>query len=253
MRTRAVGLVLLLMAGLLGLPRVATAQTPAELLVVVRAEGTAELLRNAQVSVVELGTGGLTDAQGEFRRGGLLPGLVTVEISSVGYGTVRTQVRLQGGATAMLQVTLGVAPVEQAPIEVRSRRGDTRTLQEYYSRLDRGGSAGHIIPRERIESLRPRQFSDLLRDIPNLRLDCSNWQHCSLSMRQVPVTGVTGDCPVQFYVNGIYQPYPDVNLLDPDHIEGVEVYPHAHGAPARYLMRKNARCGIVLVWLRRSW
>ncbi|MGK7313115.1 MAG: carboxypeptidase regulatory-like domain-containing protein [Candidatus Longimicrobiales bacterium M2_2A_002] len=235
---------------LLAVPAWAAAQDDARLRVIVRAGDTMEPLTNAQVALVELQAGGLTDAEGRFRRSGLLPGEVTVVISSVGYEPVQVAVQLEEGRVTIVEANLRVEPVEQEPIEVRAVRGDTRSIQEFYQRAERGGG-GYYLMREDIEQLRPRDFSDLFRPFPSLRLDCSNWDHCELSTRSAAITGVTGDCPIQFYVNGVYQPYTDVNLMQPQHIEGVEIYPRGRGAPGRYTMRLSSRCGVVLVWLRR--
>ena len=240
------------MAGLalLAVPAWATAQDDARLRVVVRAGDTMEPITNAQVALVELQAGGLTNAEGRFSQSGLLPGEVTVLISSVGYAPVQVAVQLEAGKVTTVEANLRVEPVEQDPIEVHAVRGDTRSIQEFYQRAERGGG-GYYLMREDIERLRPRDFSDLFRPFPGLRLDCSNWDHCELSTRSAAITGVTGDCPIQFYVNGVYQPYTDVNLMEPDHIEGVEIYPRGRGAPGRYTMRLSSRCGVVLVWLRR--
>ena len=227
----------------------ARAQDAAQLLVVVRTEDTDAPLANASVQIVELAAGGMTNAEGRFLRTGLLPGRITVSIEHPGYQTARAVVGLDAGKRTRVDAVLGVAPVEHEPVEVRSRRGRTQAFREFYDRVERRGG-GHFITRERIEEARPRQFSELLREIPNMRLDCSNWQQCKLLTRGAPLSGVTRDCPVQFYVNGVYQPYSDINMLSPNHIEGVEVYPRGRGAPGRYTMRRNARCGIVLVWLR---
>lgn len=235
---------------LLAVPAWAAAQDDAQLRVLVRAGDTLEPLTNAQVALVELQAGGLTNDEGRFHQSGLLPGEVTVLISSVGYEPVQVAVELEAGKVTIVEANLRVEPVEHEPIEVRAVRGDTRSIQEFYQRAERGGG-GYYLMREDIERLRPRDFSDLFRPFPSLRLDCSNWDHCELSTRSAAVTGVTGDCPIQFYVNGVYQPYTDVNLMEPDHIEGVEIYPRGRGAPGRYTMRLSSRCGVVLVWLRR--
>lgn len=120
---------------------------------------------------------------------------------------------------------------------------------------------GHSITRDEIERSQARHFSDLLRTVPGVDLFCAGiTETCQAVVRAAPATasmdmrtawapGGGPACPVQYYVDNVYQPYNDVNVLRPDEIEAVKIYAHGHQAPARFSMRW-ARCGVVLVWLR---
>lgn len=222
---------------------------------------TGEPIAGAVVEVPGTPMAALTDDAGRATLHRLANGPQHVTVRHFGYRAVRRPVVLEPGQTYQLAFTLEPDPVPLAEVRVRAqRRMPSGAALGFHRRLETG--IGRFITRQDIEEHRPRRFADLLRMIPGLRLNCNSIAgSCELATRSSPASLSTdmrasrgsqadNSCPVQYYVDGLYQPYDNVNALRPEDIEAIEVYAHGHQAPARYSMRKNARCGVVLVWMR---
>ncbi len=239
-------------------------QTPSTLILSVFDAATYRPLPGAQVTLSPSRAGGVTDAAGALRIAGLAPGAYTVRVRFLGYRGVEQEISLGAGAALERQIFLEVAPVELAEVrvETRARRIIPGAMQEFETRRERG--IGRFITRADIDRQRPRQFSDLMRLIPGMRLSChAIGSGCRLGVNSAPESQsperdhlqgsnatVNASCPIQYYVDGVYQPYDDINEIRPDDVQGIEIYAHGQGAPARYSVRKSARCGVVLIWMR---
>jgi TonB-dependent Receptor Plug Domain len=199
------------------------------------------------------GTRTRTDAGGRA----LLPlrhGRETLVVRRIGYADQQREVAPGGGA---LEVALAPAPVAVGGVEATSRRMPlSPPLQRFYQRLDRG--RGSFVTREQIERRKPRRLTDLFREIPGVRVantsrgDRLVMTGATPAMYRVDPRWEAGDCPVQYYLDGVsYQPdFAGVpNDVRPDEVEGIEVYRRLSEVPVEY-RRRGAECGVVLIWLK---
>lgn len=235
------------------------------LLVHVRSDRSGTALADAEVLIDEGDVIGVTDASGTFRATGLSIGEHRVRVRYLGYRTEEAVVKLEAGRASETTVVLRVEPIRLDSIRVVTYRSTLAYNMRAFNERKRRGN-GYFITRAQIERAKPHAFSDLLRMVPGMRLDCDSFLgRCSAGMRSAPPSGMVTvhegsilgpmraeGCPIQYYVDGHYEPYPNVNDLNPRNIQAVEVYVHGAQAPAQYSLRKNARCGVVLVWLRMS-
>ena len=207
----------------------------------------------AEAEVWVGGTRTLTDAAGRA----LLPlrgARETVLVRRLGYGDERREV---AAGAAPLEVALAPAPVAVEAVEATGRRAPmSPPLQRFYERMDRG--RGSFVTREQIERRKPRRLTDLFREIPGVRVantsrgDRLVMTGATPAMYRVDPRWEAGDCPVQYYLDGVsYQPdFAGVpNDVRPDEVEGIEVYRRLSEVPVQY-RRRGAECGVVLIWLK---
>lgn len=242
--------------------RIAAQDVGSTVLVMVTSAETGEPLRGAAVEVGGTSLAAVTDADGRAILHRLASGTQEIGVRHLGYLSQTRPVTLEAGRGYSLAFSLQADPLPLEELRVKAtRRMPSGAALGFHRRVERG--IGNFITREEIERHRPRRFSDLLRMVPGLRLACDSFADiCELQMRAAPPSmsnmdmraarssGADSSCPVQYYVDGVYQPYGNVNALRPDDLEAVEIYAHGHQAPARYSVRKNARCGVVLIWTR---
>jgi hypothetical protein len=175
-------------------------------------------------------------------------------VRRIGYGD---QLREITSGAATLEVALEPMAVAMAGVEATGRRMPmSPPLQRFYNRLDRGH--GSFVTREQIERRKPRRLTDLFREIPGVRVantsrgDRLVMTGATPAMYRVGPRWEAGDCPVQYYLDGVsYQPdFAGVpNDVRPDEVEGIEVYRRLSEVPVEY-RRRGAECGVVLIWLK---
>lgn len=157
-----------------------------------------------------------------------------------------------------LEIRLDREAVLLAPLEVVARRrSESQVLQDFEARKDRG--MGHYITRQEIERVSPSRVTDLLVELPGVRLRSSG----TGLRRVVQMSRARGvlQCPTQVYVDGIRlntnagPPEAQIVAIDdyvsPGSVEGIEVYRGLSTVPAEFL-NEYADCGVVAIWTRRG-
>ncbi|HET6231704.1 MAG TPA: TonB-dependent receptor plug domain-containing protein [Longimicrobiaceae bacterium] len=215
----------------------------------VTASVTGEPLRGAEVRipasrrVLSTGDSGTVDIPG------LLVGRHVVEVRMLGYATRRVEARVESSSPTTVAVTLDVDPVEMAALtaEAEKRTWGTRMLESrgFYDRQRLG--TGRFITRDQIATQKTPSMPDLLRRFLNMRF--SDSQNGSIqSTSRTPLRG-TGRCSPLYYVDGIFQFNLDLQTINPESVEGIEVYRGSSETPNAYRQR-DARCGAILIWTR---
>ena len=190
------------------------------------------------------------------------PGTYSFEVLRMGYQPVYTeQFAIAAGADAVnLTVTLPNAPVILDPATVEGERQPFAPgpLEGFYERKRRGW--GIQLDREEIEAKAPVQFTDILRNLPGVRVVGLGGNRYEVRMAGATPKFRRGSlatpdpCDPTYYVDGIiYKPDPDygINEIMVFDVGAVEVYRRASETPAEFL-NSDSRCGVVVIWTRRG-
>ncbi|MEJ2678304.1 MAG: Plug domain-containing protein [Gemmatimonadota bacterium] len=161
------------------------------------------------------------------------------------HGFFRVELRLDRNAVLL------------APLEVIAWSGhrESPVLANFRYRVAHGH--GHYITRAEIQKRNPARVTDLLEELPGVRLQSSG-QGLRRVVRMARTSAV--NCPTQIWVDGfLVNPQgvlpPGVSdftiddVVHPDDVEGIEVYSGLSTVPPEFLNRW-ARCGVVAIWTR---
>jgi hypothetical protein len=219
---------------------------------VVVEEITGHAISGALVIIAETGDSAVADRDGRFAFTARRAGIFAVEARQLGFRPVRATFELDVGESAEITFTLAAEATALPEVVVEGTPLVHPSMVEFFRRKAEGH--GHFITREDIERERPMLMSDLLDQVPGVRIDCKLGRQCWIDMgRAQPSLVGRSVCHVQYFVDGVRYGSPaeevDINSFRPEDIEGVEVYRGASGVPPRYTGR-DARCGVVLIWLR---
>jgi hypothetical protein len=202
-----------------------------------------------------------TDEQGAFLHTRLHPGEFRIRVRHVGYEEV-TSPRwwIETGEVLTVVLRVDAQAVLLAPLEVIARsRVVSPVLAGFHERMRRG-LGGVYFGRADIEARNPMRITDLLAEVPGLRLQGSSSfgdprrDEVVTFSRALP--GAGGPCPVQVFLDGVPAnrrgtEVPLDALASPGILEGIEVYRGLSGVPPEFLS-PEARCGVVALWTRRG-
>lgn len=201
----------------------------------------------------------VADDNGNFVLSRLPAGSFRLRATRIGYARALTPYwRIEQGEVLTVVVYLDPDAVLLAPLEIRAvERSASPVLTGFYRRLERR-NGGHFITRDEIERRHPSQITDLLADVPGVRLSVggigANSRVVSLA-RAIPFS--RGECPVQIWVDGLLasrNPSIDVpldELATPNILEGIEIYRGLSTIPPEFVT-PEARCGVIALWTRRG-
>jgi outer membrane cobalamin receptor len=134
------------------------------------------------------------------------------------------------------------------PLIVTSRREVPLQYVGFYRRSRSG--MGRFVTREDIERRRPIRTTDMLQMMPRVSLTNLNGGFAGTQVVTMRGTG-GGLCIPNVYVDGMpHMSAEDINTLQPDDIDGIEVYTSPAMTPAEY--QRNTSCGAILFWLRKD-
>jgi hypothetical protein len=215
---------------------------------------TLEPVEAVNVVFGTLGLQRLTDTEGTFVFPRVEPGSHELVLEHLAYGTRRDTVVVRGGELINVEVRMAVRPIELEPLTVTlERRPLPPKMHGFYDRMDRGW--GNFITRERIESRQPVRITQMLGDLPGVRLvHLSAGRYMPILRNQVRfVDGRNVEqCPPLVYLDNIpiLDGAQEIDLLVlPHDIEAVEVYKSAGTVPAKF-GGSMAGCGVIVIWTR---
>jgi len=220
----------------------------------------------------------VTDFDGRF---GMSPepGIYTFEVLRMGYERVYTEafeVAADVGDVD-LTITLPNAPVMLEPVVVSGEEQPMPAvrLEGFYHRKARGW--GIQLDREAIEAKAPTQVTDILLNLPGVRVIGTGGNDYTVVMvgqaprlpqksAQPPARRAAslipaptelsggGGCPISYWVDGIrFIPIDKrgINEILVSEVEAVEVYRRASETPAEFL-DSDSRCGVIVIWTKRG-
>ena len=216
-----------------------------------------------RVAVLLMGTDGavygavLSDSVGRFKIDVPAPGDYTIRVQRFGYNATRSgMISVPANAAVQIRVNLRPDPemLETVTVTGERERFAPGPLRGFYDRKRRG--LGHFLTREQIEEKGVNRFTSLLRLMHGVRIVSLGGSRSGVRMRGFG--GLTGaSCiPLLYWdgvktgkIDGITDLGPD-GVLFPSDLEAIEVYTPS-SVPGEF-GGSDARCGVIVVWSRRS-
>jgi carboxypeptidase family protein len=188
----------------------------------------------------------LTNEKGEFTLRNLPSGSQVLLARHLGFGAETVPVDLSAREAKQVTIKLPkyVAVIE--PVVVTARRGNSLEKVGFTDRKKAG--AGYFLGPEQIQRMRPVRLTDILRQVPGLRVNYS-YEGEVISSSRGPTSFSGGDC-VQYYVDGMAwqsaEPGDINQFVNGGEVVGAEIY-HAPSVPAQY-SRGMQNCTTIVLW-----
>jgi hypothetical protein len=201
---------------------------------------------NVRVTIAGVERGAVTDSSGAFRVLSIPAGATIVSTRRIGFRPGTAEITVLNGQTVDITVVLTPTPTQLEQVTVTARREpfDSR-LAGFRERSHK--HVGTFITREKIESRASPSFSDLLREVPGVRLVAAR----SGIRNAVRFRGQ--NCPPLVFVDGVPASADefDVDMIDPISVEGIEIYMGMLTVPSElHAPRGLDQCGVIAVWSR---
>jgi hypothetical protein len=208
----------------------------------------------------------ITDERGSFVLDRVAPGTIALTVEMLGYAKRTDSITLRGGAVHDVEIALGRQAIALAPLAVSVRSGWLEA-RGFYER-EQSASGGHFFTREEIDARRTQALTDLLAEVPGVRL-----HYLDAGRKHVRFgRGATNDIPAfdprqaralpgcepDLYLDGTLfreriprdgteNRVDGFDIIEASQVEGIEVYIGAN-TPLQY----QHSCGVILVWTRRG-
>lgn len=204
----------------------------------------------APIVGVEVGVRGAavrvrSDAAGAFRLTGLLPGPATLLARRLGFEEYSAQLRLGDGQVSTVDIILIPTAAHVEGVEVTAPRTASDSRLAGFRARSRT-NLGYYITRERLDRANSTFLSDMLREIPGVKVGPIRNQGRSIRLR-----GAT--CAPLVFVDGSPASAGefDVDIVDLQSVEGIEVYSGSASIPPEFAgPRDMDRCGVIAIWSR---
>jgi len=183
-------------------------------------------------------------------------------VSRIGYPSITTKRFIVDSAfTARFSLSLPSTPLTLDTVTVIAT-GVEQRLQYladagFYRRQKNG--FGHYLTRADIDKRDPLIMSDLLHDMPGVRVTCTGARHCDVTMRAATTMFMRGKCQPSVVLDGALLRAGGVgsrgdlsldDLINPFNVEALEVYSGPEGVPVQYSGYLSP-CGAIIIWSRR--
>ncbi len=225
-------------------------------------------VRNAEVTLKRPSGAGIatvpTNDRGFFRIPVPVPGTYALRATALGYQDVKADsLAVSDGKMLVVEVEMPPQPIDLEPVIVVAESRDTHLeLQGFYERAEKG--FGHFITPEELEERDPRDWEDVLRPIPNIRVTRTAYG-VGFMVRKPWAGGLEerqsspGLCEPRLIVDGF--PVPSTRrrqgippqgvhldqFVSVSDISGIEVHIRATSVPMQY-GGSSGSCGVIIVW-----
>jgi hypothetical protein len=192
-----------------------------------------------------------TADNGGFRIPGVPPGAARVTVRRMGYEPTTFELQLKSGQVDSLIVLLSQVATELAGVNVEEERmtRSKRLLSGFWERKSHG--FGHYFTRDEIVAKQPYDFTDIVRSTPGVSVVMNNGRK---SVRFSRSAGVRGDCPPQYWVDGMRLENASPDEFPPGDVEAVELYAGVSTIPPQFAPRTfnvgQKTCGAIVIWTR---
>lgn len=199
-------------------------------------------LPGAQVILDSTRQGAVTDSTGRFRLPGVSPGTRTVRVRLIGFSTAETTVEIRPKVITEVTFLLDREALHVEDLTVTVPSGTSGKLDRvgFLRRQDRG--LGVFVTPDEIERRNPDNPSDLLRNLPGLRVG-----RPVLGQANVRVVRGHNECSPMIYLDGQKARGLDIDQLRKEDVLAMEVYRGAAETPPEFSFQLNG-CGVVVIW-----
>jgi TonB family protein len=200
-------------------------------------------IAGAEVTVDGGSARAVSGEDGSYVLHGLTAGNLRLRIRRLGFRPAVMDVEVPTTGLVDVEIQLVQVVTRLAAVSVLARRDAFESrLAGFYERRDR--KVGHFVSRDRIERTHSFSFTDLLREIPGVKIrPIGNIQ------KAVRIRG--SSCPPLVFLDGMAAAAAEFDLesIDPGMVEGIEVYSGSATVPAEFAGPRNLdRCGVVAIW-----
>jgi hypothetical protein len=193
-----------------------------------------------------------TDSIGRFTLAAPRPGSYWLLGSAAGYEASETDRFEVGPQGTRVSFVIGRAAVVLDTVTAAATSvgaADRLWYGGFYQRLEQN-QGGMFITREQIERQRYVQLVDILRQIPAFEVQWgpgSDFRDSRLIRVRLRQALSFRDCWSIFYLNGQQVEPESVYNLNPQEIEGLEIYTNSV-IPAQFNSSMGAACGVIVIW-----
>lgn len=195
---------------------------------------------------------------GVFRLDSVPNGRVKVQVRRVGFRPDSKRVSLAQGDAKQVKFMLEGMLEELDAVVVTAREGASGRLREFWARRMVG--IGVFVTREEINRRHPPQTADLFQGVMGIHVitRSGNGESTRIVTGRQAVSAIprgnsaaSNQCPMQYYVDGIFMSPGSFSVDDisPIQIEAVEIFRGPSEVPARFRQRETG-CGLVVIWTR---
>ncbi len=192
-----------------------------------------------------------TNEAGGFRIANSPVGAVKVTVRRMGFEQTTVDLTLRSGQTDSLVVALSAVAQSLAGVlvEDEAMTRSKRLLAGFWERRSRG--FGHFYTREDIERRDAHDFAEIVRMTPSISVFNVNGRKVIRFSRS---PGIRGDCPPQYWVDGMRLENASPDEFPPQDVEAIELYAGSATIPPQFAPRvqsiRNQTCGVVVIWTR---
>ena len=192
-----------------------------------------------------------TGDNGGFRLPGAPSGAVKVSVRRMGFEPTTVDLQLRAGQIDSLVVVLTAVATSLAGVTVEEERltRSKRLLAGFWDRRSHG--FGHFYTRDEIDARDAHDFTDIVRMTPGVSVITIGGRR---SIRFSRSAGVRGDCPPQFWVDGMRIENATPDEFPPQDVEALELYAGVATIPPQFAPRAFTigvkTCGAVVIWTR---
>ncbi len=192
-----------------------------------------------------------TNDAGGFRIPNSPVGAVKIAVRRMGFEQTTVDLNLRAGQVDSLVVALSAiaASLPGMLVEDEAMTRSKRVLAGFWERRSRG--FGHFYTRSEIEDRNAHDFADIVRMTPGITIVNLNGRKVIRFSRS---PGMRGDCPPQYWVDGMRVENASPDEFPPQDVEGVELYAGSATIPPQFAPRfqsiRTQTCGAVVIWTR---
>lgn len=189
-----------------------------------------------------------TNEVGGFRLPPTQAGPVKVSARRLGYEPAVVDITLKAGQvdSLVLSLTASAASLPGVVVEGETDARSKRLLAGFWDRRARG--FGHFVTHDEIIKKDPRDFTDIVRSLPGVQVVDRNGRRVIRFPRS---PGTRGDCPPQYWVDGMRVENATPDEFPAGDIEAVEVYNGPATIPPQFAPKMTTyACGVIVIWTR---
>ncbi|MEP6733387.1 MAG: carboxypeptidase regulatory-like domain-containing protein [bacterium] len=192
-----------------------------------------------------------TNDAGGFRLANTPVGAVKITIRRLGFEQTTVDLQLRAGQTDSLVVALTsvAANLPGVLVEDEAMTRSKRLLAGFWDRRSRG--FGHYVTRDEIEKREPHEFTDIVRMTPSVSIVNVNGRRVVRFSRG---PGIRGDCPPQYWVDGMRVESASPEEFPPQDVEAIELYAGNATIPPQFAPKmqslRSQTCGVIVIWTR---